>query len=123
MYLCLLINVNKTDEFYDKDSTQFKLIVKSNNQLSKNRNRIRTLKFDLKPISHTPKKLSIFLIDDDFEEDRIKTTIYEGKMKSTIRNEGFKDLLYVKIYDHLNDINIPIKYIDAGNHYFIIFTK
>lgn len=73
-----------------------------------------SLKIDIKNKKEMPKRLEINLIGDDFEKDRVKSIIFEGKVFGKMTNDKFKETLFSKMFNYFRATGVEIEELDLG---------
>ena len=74
----------------------------------------RCLKIDVKNKKEMPKRMEINLISDNYDREKIKSIIFEGKVMGKMTNDKFKEVLYDKMFNYFTSIKVPIDEIDLG---------
>ena len=90
---------------------QYSLIIKK----EKPKEILKYLKIDIKNKKELPKRFEIYLIYDQFDKDKIKSIVFDGKVMGKMTNDKFKEILYSKLYSYLTSIQVPIEKLDTGN--------
>lgn len=88
---------------------QFSLIIKKTKKELP-----RSLKIDVKHKKEVPKRVEIYLISDEYDKDRLKSIIFEGKVPGKMTNDKFKETLYSKLFVYFRSVGVPIAEIDLG---------
>lgn len=93
-----------------EDEAQYSLIIKKPERAAIP----MSLKIDIKNKKEMPKRFEINLISDEFDKDRMKSVIFEGKVFGKMTNDKFKETLYAKLFGYFRSIKVPIEEVDLG---------